>query len=463
MPIARNGHDRIRIVPETVVPEAGGGAGIPLRSRSRGRPARHVSRALPGRVPESLTRSRSHAHDRHSRPDRRDARRPARRLPAVGTSAALSSGAAPLAAGGTTSFWRGPGQARARLAGARRRRARVPRLGHRRQHRDQHGRPAGSPPGSASSTSRRASASSRRRSCPYSESSSYLTRLSRRRGWSTRSSSPFSAVSSPSRSASSSASRDSPATGLVQKIATFYIELFRNIPLLLQILFWYRRGAEAAARTARAARGGRQRLVLAEQPRHHLRRADRSARFPVRLVGLLRRHRADVPGARLGPCPADAHRSAVPGRLDLARADRRPAADRVPRHRSPRSGSSRPRCRVSPCVAASRSFPEFIALLLALVIYNRRVHRRDRPCRHPVGQRRADRGGLGARHQAQSPHAPGGRAAGDARHRAAADEPVPEPDQELEPRHRDRLPGPVRRVRRHDAEPDRAGGSRSWP
>jgi len=26
---------------------------------------------------------------------------------------------------------------------------------------------------------------------------------------------------------------------LVQKIATFYIELFRNIPLLLQILFWY--------------------------------------------------------------------------------------------------------------------------------------------------------------------------------------------------------------------------------
>lgn len=26
---------------------------------------------------------------------------------------------------------------------------------------------------------------------------------------------------------------------LVQKIATFYIELFRNVPLLLQILFWY--------------------------------------------------------------------------------------------------------------------------------------------------------------------------------------------------------------------------------
>ena len=26
---------------------------------------------------------------------------------------------------------------------------------------------------------------------------------------------------------------------LVQKVATVYIELFRNIPLLLQILFWY--------------------------------------------------------------------------------------------------------------------------------------------------------------------------------------------------------------------------------
>ncbi len=85
------------------------------------------------------------------------------------------------------------------------------------------------------------------------------------------------------------------------------------------------------------------------------------------------------------------------------------------------------------------------------------VHRRDRACRNP---RRAPRANRSLPRPGDRPHThpePGGHSPGPADHRASADQPVREPDQEL-------LAGPCNRVhghrgnhRRHFPEPDRPG------
>ena len=87
----------------------------------------------------------------------------------------------------------------------------------------------------------------------------------------------------------------------------------------------------------------------------------------------------------------------------------------------------------------------------------RGLHRRDRARRHPVGAQGADGSRLLARPAARLDAAADRGAAGDARDPAAADQPVSQPDQELVAGGRDRLSRPGLGVRRHDAEPDRAG------
>ena len=108
-------------------------------------------------------------------------------------------------------------------------------------------------------------------------------------------------------------------------------------------------------------------------------------------------------------------------------------------------------------VGGIRLIPEFVALLIALTTYTAAfiaevvragilaVSRGQTEAASALGLRRGLT--LASRR----------RAAGAARDRAAADQPVSQPDQELLARGRDRLSRPVRGVRRHDAQPDRPG------
>ncbi len=100
--------------------------------------------------------------------------------------------------------------------------------------------------------------------------------------------------------------------------------------------------------------------------------------------------------------------------------------------------------------------PEYFALLIGLVDLHRRLHRRDRARRHPGGERWAMGGGAGAGPAPWQRAAADRAAAGAARHHPADDQPVPEPDQELLAGGGDRLPG-HRLDRQHHAEPDRPG------
>jgi His/Glu/Gln/Arg/opine family amino acid ABC transporter permease subunit len=97
--------------------------------------------------------------------------------------------------------------------------------------------------------------------------------------------------------------------------------------------------------------------------------------------------------------------------------------------------------------------PEFLALYLSLSLY-RVLHRRNRSRRHSRCQPRPDGSVLCARPSSGQHDPPGDRAAGHAHYRAAADEPVPQPHEEL-------LPGDCRWVcgprvdRRYDPEQER--------
>ena len=91
-----------------------------------------------------------------------------------------------------------------------------------------------------------------------------------------------------------------------------------------------------------------------------------------------------------------------------------------------------------------------------VVALHRGVHRRNRARRHPRGRLRADRGLGRARLEPRAHPQSGGDSAGIARHRAAAHQPIPQPDQKLIARHRHRLYGYRRHHRRHLAQPNRA-------
>ena len=106
--------------------------------------------------------------------------------------------------------------------------------------------------------------------------------------------------------------------------------------------------------------------------------------------------------------------------------------------------------------------PEFIALFIGLSIYTAAFIAeivRGGILAVPQG---ADRGRAGARPVARPAPAPRDAAAGAARHHPAADQPIPEPHEELVARGGDRLPRPGQRFQ-HDAQPDRPGdrGDRS--
>src|SRR5713226_4307276 len=190
---------------------------------------------------------------------------------------------------------------------------------------------------------------------------------------------------------------------LVAKLAQIYVETFRNIPLALQLLFWW---------------------------------------------GLLR-GAAPAPGA---------HRSAIPQRMARAGADRRPAARGFSRVRraagSRRSGAARFQlCRRHRLFARIRRAVDRSGHLY------RQLHRRDRARRDSGGQLGPERGGFGARPHILAAHAPDRVAAGLARHRAADDQRVSESDQKQLARRDHRL-SRSRFDRQHDDQPDRPCGRR---
>src|SRR6185437_16752798 len=91
----------------------------------------------------------------------------------------------------------------------------------------------------------------------------------------------------------------------------------------------------------------------------------------------------------------------------------------------------------------------------------RRVHCRNRPRRNPVRSYGTDGGGSIARAAARLQPAADRGAAGNARHSAAAYQPVPEPDQELFARGSDRISGSGFGICWHHTQPDRTGDRNS--
>ena len=101
--------------------------------------------------------------------------------------------------------------------------------------------------------------------------------------------------------------------------------------------------------------------------------------------------------------------------------------------------------------------PEFTALWIALSRLYRRLYRGERALGYSGGQPWPDRGCLRAGPEAELDHAAHHRAAGAAGHRAAADQPVSQLDEELVAGDRRRLSGSRRGVRQYIAQSDRAG------
>jgi general L-amino acid transport system permease protein len=96
--------------------------------------------------------------------------------------------------------------------------------------------------------------------------------------------------------------------------------------------------------------------------------------------------------------------------------------------------------------------PEFLALLFGLVIYTAAfIAEAVRAGILAVSK------GQTARREAEAHAQPRHHPAGDARHHPAADEPLPQPDQELVARRVRRLPRPRQHLHRHRPEPDRTG------
>ena len=83
--------------------------------------------------------------------------------------------------------------------------------------------------------------------------------------------------------------------------------------------------------------------------------------------------------------------------------------------------------------------PEFMSLYLALSFYYRVLHCRDRPCGYSRCRQGAERGVPCTWPAGGADNAAGRSAAGDAYHHPAAHEPIPQPHQELVPGSRDRL------------------------
>ena len=242
---------------------------------------------------------------------------------------------------------------------------------------------------------------------------------------------------------------------LLSRISGGYVELIRNLPLLFQILFWYlavlARVAESAAKHLAV------RQLLSQQPRLRDSEADRQSR-----LGAFRARRSLI---------------AIVGSLLLRRYARRQLFEHgrliriwpyvlglligLPLLTSLVFGApvtfEFPELKGFNFSGGSRVIPEFVALTLALSTYTaafiaeivragiQSVHKGQMEAGASLGLPRgstlaADRG-----------------AAGDARHPAAAHQPVSQSHQELVAGGGDRISRPGLGIRRHDAEPDRAG------
>ena len=102
---------------------------------------------------------------------------------------------------------------------------------------------------------------------------------------------------------------------IVAKLATVYVELIRNMPLLLQLLFWYNAVIELAAAAARSWSGSRAGFFLNNARPVHAEADPRERRLARdgRVRG--RRRRRDRLST-LGEAAAGADRRAVSRRLD---------------------------------------------------------------------------------------------------------------------------------------------------
>ena len=242
------------------------------------------------------------------------------------------------------------------------------------------------------------------------------------------------------------------ANWLLSRFAAVYVEMLRDIPLLLQLLFWYVLMQGAAGR-ARGLAAGRGRIPVQSRPD--------PAGDPGRLAAALGARHSRARACRvlshqaMADRAADARRQAAAGVALCGWPHRRAAgggvggARRVLDDRMAGAARLQLRRRADARAGVFRAADRARDLHLGL-------HRRDRAQRHPVGAARTMGCRQCARLAPQLHAAADHPAAGAARHRAADDEPVPQPDQELLARGRDRLPG--RGLdRQYHAEPDRAG------
>ena len=162
---------------------------------------------------------------------------------------------------------------------------------------------------------------------------------------------------------------------LVARLATVYIETVRNIPLLLQLLFWYFAVLQALPHPRDSL--GDRRDGLPQQPRPERAAGGvrgRGRRGPDRLRGRGRRGRA---AGALGQAPARGDRAAVPHRAGVARAaDRAAAADL---RRARRAGHVRvPRDGPLPAPGRADAGARVRGAARRAHDLHRGVHRRDR-------------------------------------------------------------------------------------
>jgi general L-amino acid transport system permease protein len=227
---------------------------------------------------------------------------------------------------------------------------------------------------------------------------------------------------------------------LISRLATVYVETLRNIPLLLQLFFWY----FAVLKTMPAVRDSHRAAARhLHQPARPVRSPGRSSTISSPSSGVALSW-ASRPGS-----PSPAGRSA---RLE-ATGKRFPVcwtSVAYPLSASPAIGwlavgaqpSAFDRPVAQPLQLQGRPRPAAgtVALIMGLTHLYRDLHRRERPRRHPGGQPRPDRGRPVARAQGRRPAPAGDRSAGHARDHPAAHQPISQPHQELLARRRHRLP-----------------------
>jgi general L-amino acid transport system permease protein len=238
---------------------------------------------------------------------------------------------------------------------------------------------------------------------------------------------------------------------MINKLATVYVETFRNIPPLLQILFWY----FAVFLTMPGPRG--------------------SINFDDTFFISSRGLNMPAPMAD-GFWPLSWRGGGLVAIAVMVRwANKRFDATGVPFHKfwaglalflvipalsvllfgSRCTGKCRS-CKGFNFVGGWVLIPELLALTLALTVYTA-AFIAEIVRRHPFGQPRPDRSGALARPARRPDPAQGDHPAGAAGDHSAADQPVPEPGEELVAGGRYRLPGNGLAVRRYRAQPDRPG------